>query len=135
METYLKISERALIKASAAAELPTAVHKEEWIHNYFLGKIAEKKASIHHENPTIALNYYHASSYHLDKDGAKYPDRIKYTPQRYALETLEVFYRAHACTLKWLLRGNVTMEMLRKVYRYVAMFRGSPVYDAKAAIR
>lgn len=72
---------------------------ERWLHCYMLGKIAEKQG----KPPDLILQYYCKAGQHLHQIQAKYPFRINYnSPQEYAVEALEMYYRAHAYILKYL---------------------------------
>ncbi|KAL1132151.1 hypothetical protein AAG570_010108 [Ranatra chinensis] len=73
------------------------IQDERWLHHYMLGKIAEKKE----EDPQIFVEHYTKASELLHEIGATYPFHICYSaPQPLAVETLELYYRVHACILK-----------------------------------
>lgn len=74
---------------------------ERWLHCYMLGKISEKQG----KPPQTILQKYLEASKHLHQIQAKYPVKINYnSPQEYSVEALEMYYRAHAYMLKYLLQ-------------------------------
>ncbi|XP_037772474.1 uncharacterized protein LOC119568143 [Penaeus monodon] len=74
---------------------------ERWLHCYMLGKISEKQG----KPPQAILQKYLEASKHLHQIQAKYPVKINYnSPQEYSVEALEMYYRAHAYMLKYLLQ-------------------------------
>lgn len=74
---------------------------ERWLHCYMLGKISEKQGKA----PQTILQKYLEASKHLHQIQAKYPVKINYnSPQEYSVEALEMYYRAHAYMLKYLLQ-------------------------------
>lgn len=133
---YLCLARTAYEKANQIANDPgmtseerDQINKEEWLHNYMLGKIAEKT----NQKPIKVLEYYQNAMYFLHKEGAKYPEKIRYqNPSKYCLEALEVFYRAHVCVVKWLLAGRHS-NLMTKFTERIQIFRNSPLASRELA--
>ncbi|XP_054272503.1 calcineurin-binding protein cabin-1-like [Macrosteles quadrilineatus] len=89
---------------------------ERWLHHYMLGKIAEKKQ----EPASNYLSHYTKSLEFLHLNNATYPTLVTYnSPQFYAVEALEVYYRIHAVILKSLEQSEDKPldPTLRKLFR------------------
>lgn len=83
---------------------------EEWLEHYMLGKVAEKS----NEKPEVFLQYYLKASEYLHLEKAKYPRRSfsYYNPPHLAVESLEMFYRMHASTLKYLIKHESQLDAI-----------------------
>ena len=100
---------------------------EEWLEHYMLGKAAEKSD----EKPEVFLQYYLKASEYLHLEKAKYPRRSfsYYNPPHLAVESLEMFYRMHASTLKYLIKHEsrpdaIPFEVFEK---YLGLSAESPL--------
>ncbi|KAG1683077.1 Calcineurin-binding protein cabin-1 [Nymphon striatum] len=95
--------------------------EEKWLHHYMLGKISEKKYMM---EPKHYLTQYEQASMHLHKEGARYPKKINYhNPPYLSLESLEVFFRIHASSLKYVMRMDknpISSEMLQYIYNFLS---------------
>uniref|UniRef100_T1JBG2 Uncharacterized protein n=1 Tax=Strigamia maritima TaxID=126957 RepID=T1JBG2_STRMM len=100
--------------------------EEEWLHNYMLGKIAEKQG----KSLEICLKHYSLAAALLHEKGARYPRKIQYhNPPDLSMEALEVFYRTHAATLKYLHiheEEKIDVEFCRTVYGFLKAAVASP---------
>ncbi|KAF5907335.1 calcineurin-binding protein cabin-1 isoform X1, partial [Clarias magur] len=73
--------------------------EEEWLINYMLGKISEKRRLP----PKEYLQLYKQSAHFLHEEAARYPRKIHYhNPPDLAMESLELFFRTSATILKLL---------------------------------
>ncbi|XP_065570355.1 uncharacterized protein LOC136033541 isoform X2 [Artemia franciscana] len=74
---------------------------EIWYVEYLLGKITEKLE----EPPSHWLQHYINASKHLFDMSPSYQKKVSYnSPQKYAVESVEMHYRIHASILKYLLK-------------------------------
>lgn len=89
--------------------------EEVWLHYYMLGKIAEKLDTFD------ALDYYQKADAQLLREGASYPCKISYhNPPTLAYEAMEVHYRIHSASLKYLLNADdITQEHMNRLRRYL----------------
>lgn len=101
-EKMLDIAVKCFTTASKiwyAAGEDSGIQDERWLHQYMLGKVAEKRD----HDPSIFLGHFAKACEHLHQIRASYARKISYNnPQNLAVEVLEVYYRIHACILKYL---------------------------------
>ena len=69
------------------------------------------------------LRWYTKAAHKLQADGAKYPDKIRYTRKDLAFEALEIHYRVHVVMLKALAAGDVPLQQLHHMYTVARVFR------------
>lgn len=103
--------------------------EELWLAYYMLGKVSEKKK----DNLIKTLEYYQLADLCLYIDGALYPKKIQYyNPPYLAVEALEVHYRIHASTMKWLLHNRkFSARMLRQVKWFILSASKTPFVERK----
>ncbi|XP_069674696.1 calcineurin-binding protein cabin-1-like isoform X2 [Periplaneta americana] len=101
-EKMLDIAVKCFTTASKiwyAAGEDSGIQDERWLHQYMLGKVAEKRD----HDPSVYLTHFTKASELLHENRASYARKISYNnPQNLAVEALEVYYRIHACILKYL---------------------------------
>lgn len=99
--------------------------EEVWLHYYMLGKIYEKVDAFR------ALEYYSKADSQLFHEGASYPRKILYhNPPELAYEAMEVHYRIHACSLKFLLTTQeLTKEHMSRLKRFLMNAQRSPFVE------
>lgn len=104
--------------------------EELWLAYYMLGKVSEKMK----DNLLKTLQYYQWADLCLYIDGALYPKKIQYyNPPYLAVEALEVHYRMHASTMKWLLHNRkFSARMLRQVKWYIHSASKTPFVERRA---
>jgi tetratricopeptide (TPR) repeat protein len=107
---------------------------ERWLVYFMMGKIKEKYAT-----PIVdCLEIYLTSMKYLKKNKVVLPRKINYdSPQTFALEALEVYYRVHASVLKHLARIEANKERLdtnigRKIYDVLRRIQLDPLYNTNA---
>lgn len=102
---------------------------ELWLSFYMLGKVSEKKGG----NLLATLEYYEWAELCLYLDEATYPKKINYyNPPYLAVEALEVHYRIHATTLKFLLNNRkFSARMLRQIKLHLISASRSPFVSRK----
>ncbi|KAK4873288.1 hypothetical protein RN001_015317 [Aquatica leii] len=98
-ESYLDSAGNSFSKALGLYRPEQTEADERWLHNYMLGKVAEKRR----KEPVEYLQHYLTSAALLNENNATYPDKIHYhNPQHLSIEALEIHYRIHASILKYL---------------------------------
>ncbi|KAF5297375.1 hypothetical protein FQR65_LT01305 [Abscondita terminalis] len=98
-ENYLSSAGNSFGKALELYRPEQTEADERWLHNYMLGKVAEKCR----KEPVEYLQHYLTSAALLNENNATYPDKIHYhNPQHLSIEALEIHYRIHASILKYL---------------------------------
>lgn len=99
--------------------------EEIWLQYYMLGKIYEKV------EPFRALEYYYMADAQLWHEGANYPKKISYhNPPDLAFEAMEVHYRIHCTSLKYLLTNNeITQEGMNHLKRILLNAQRSPFVE------
>uniref|UniRef100_A0A915J4C9 Uncharacterized protein n=1 Tax=Romanomermis culicivorax TaxID=13658 RepID=A0A915J4C9_ROMCU len=81
------------------------------------------------------LPHFHRAAHFLHVEGAKYPTKVPYTAPRYAYEALEVYFRAYASSLKWLLKTEIPDEAeLRVIDKYFKIFAQHPIRLRKSSV-
>ncbi|KAF5296187.1 hypothetical protein FQA39_LY12641 [Lamprigera yunnana] len=98
-ESYLDSAGNSFQKALDLYRPEQTEADERWLHNYMLGKVAEKRR----KEPVEYLQHYLTAAALLSENNATYPDKINYhNPQHLSIEALEIHYRIHASILKYL---------------------------------
>ncbi len=96
---------------------------EVWLPYYMLGKVMEKSGHL-----LAALRYYEWAELSLYVDGTSYPKKIQYhNPPHLAVEALEIHYRIHAATLKYLtLNKKFSSRILKRIKFHLIRALRSP---------
>ncbi|KAK5640159.1 hypothetical protein RI129_010970 [Pyrocoelia pectoralis] len=98
-ESYLDSAGNSFTKALDLYRPEQTEADERWLHNYMIGKVAEKCR----KEPVEYLQHYLTAAALLNENSAVYPDKINYhNPQHLSIEALEIHYRIHASILKYL---------------------------------
>ncbi|XP_031357687.1 calcineurin-binding protein cabin-1-like isoform X2 [Photinus pyralis] len=98
-ENYLESAGNSFTKALDLYRPEQTEADERWLHNYMIGKVAEKRR----KEPVEYLQNYLTAAALLNENNAIYPDKINYhNPQHLSIEALEIHYRIHASILKYL---------------------------------
>jgi hypothetical protein len=108
---------------------------ERWLVYFMIGKIKEK-----YSTPIVdCLNIYLTSMEYLKRNKVVLPRKISYdSPQSFALEALEVYYRVHASTLKHLAKveasstESIDTDTRRKIYEIIRRIQLDPLYNTNA---
>lgn len=99
---------------------------EMWLNHYLLGKITHKLGY----SPAIYLDHLYQSLQHLYEMYAVYPRRILYhSPPKLSIESLELYYKIHALSIKYLLKCEDTpapKDELRAIWKYIQKAGSSP---------
>lgn len=100
--------------------------EEMWLNHYLLGKITHKMG-----HPAgVYLNHLYQSLQHLYEMNAEYPRKILYhCPPPLSIESLELYYKIHALSMKFLLKYEDTpapKDELRAVWKFVQKAGASP---------
>lgn len=100
----------------------TDAPEEVWLPYYMLGKVMERK------NILASLKYYEWAELCLYVDGTSYPKKIQYhNPPALAVEALEIHYRIHAATLKYITSGKkCPIKLLRRIKMHLIRALKSP---------
>ncbi|KAH6935501.1 hypothetical protein HPB50_006286 [Hyalomma asiaticum] len=99
---------------------------EMWLNHYLLGKITHKLGY----SPAIYLDHLYQSLQHLYEMNAVYPQRIVYhSPPPLSIESLELYYKIHALSMKYLLKYEDTpapKDELRAIWKFIQKAGSSP---------
>lgn len=99
---------------------------EMWLNHYLLGKITHKLGY----SPAVYLDHLYQSLQHLYEMNAKYPRRILYhSPPPLSIESLELYYKIHALSMKYLLKYEDTpapKDELRAIWKFIQKAGSSP---------
>lgn len=99
---------------------------EMWLNHYLLGKITHKLGY----SPAVYLDHLYQSLQHLYEMKAVYPRRILYhSPPPLSIESLELYYKIHALSMKYLLKYEDTpapKDELRAIWKYIQKAGSSP---------
>ncbi|XP_077519504.1 calcineurin-binding protein cabin-1-like [Amblyomma americanum] len=99
---------------------------EMWLNHYLLGKITHKMGCP----PGVYLEHLYQSLQHLYEMNAKYPRKILYhSPPPLSIESLELYYKIHALSMKYLLKYEETSapkEELRAIWKFIQKAGNSP---------
>lgn len=99
---------------------------EMWLNHYLLGKITHKMGYP----PKVYLNHFYLSLQHLHEINARYPRKILYhSPASLSIESLELYYKIHACCIKYLLKyedKQTPKHELSVIWKYIRKAGSSP---------
>lgn len=111
-------------------------NEEMWLNHYLLGKITHKMGCP----PGVYLDHLYQSLQHLYEMNAEYPRKILYhCPPLLSIESLELYYKIHALSMKFLLKYEETpapKDELRAVWKFIQKAGSSPFakFQEKAKI-
>lgn len=86
---------------------------EKWLHQYMIGKIAEKRKDA----PKVTIDYYLKAAKFLYENGATYPIKISHMkPTNLSIEALEIFYRINTVIIKYLEQHKDVSRAIGKLF-------------------
>ena len=107
---------------------------ERWLIYFMMGKIKEKYGT----SIVDCLELYLTAISYLKNNKVVLPRKINYdSPQTFALEALEVYYRVHSSILKHLAKYETSKESLdtdtrRRIYDILRKIQLDPLYNTNA---